>query len=1717
MIDLDGYALQQTVQQSRNFKILRGRRLVDEKALLFKIPAAPRPPVEILKQLENEWDTASRLDSVWIIQPLEFKRAADTAVLILEDYGGVPIPEVASEPLLPGDFLRTAISLASALDAVHHHRVIHKDLKPDSIFIHPHSRQLKITNFGIASRLPRSFQTLQHPKLLEGSLPYLSPEQTGRMSRPIDYRTDFYSLGITFYELLTGRLPFQAEDPLGWVHAHLARLPESPSALRPGIPGMISDIVLKLMAKEAEDRYQTALGLKRDLEQCLIPWQHTGAIASFPLGEHDRAERFNPPQKLYGREQEARTLADKFQEVASRGQTQLVLVSGYSGIGKSSLVHELLRPVVRVRGLFLAGKFDQFQRDVPYATLAQALRDLIRQQLAEDEAQIDRQRRKLLGVLGMNGQLLVEIIPELEKVIGPQPPVVELPLTEAQHRFHKTFASFLGVFIQNERPLVLFLDDLQWADPASLKLIQYLVTLPSLRGMLLVGAYRDNEVGSSHPLWLALEEIRKTSAQVHHVVLGPLTFQSLNELVADALHSSRPEVESLTRLVQVKTGGNPFFVTQFLLRLFEDQLIFFDRERSRWVWDLPSIEAQGYTANVVELMVQKLQRLPLATQEALRLAACLGVSFELGILATLMKVSENEVEKRFIKALEEGLVGGQAPHYHFLHDRIQQAAYSLLPQQDRPSLHLQIGRVLLQQTVPEYLDENLFQIVGHLNQGIDLMLDSAERLRLAELNLQAGRRAKMATAYKSAVPYFTQGQQLLPAQSWDTHYELTFSLFLERATAEWLTSNFTEADRILRQVMPRARSTIDQARVYRIKTELHQTQGEVHRSVETSIECLKLFGLELTPHPAWDQVLAVCQQVWLHLGDRPIEALLDLPPMTDAERQAAMEALAALYAPAYFTDMHLQYLVPSLMVKLSLQHGNTEASTMGYAAFGRLLGPAFGQYEEGYRFGKVGFDLVERNRILSYKARVCDLFGISTTFWVRPLQEGLNYAQLAFQTGTATGDLTYACYACMHIVNYRLARGEPLDEVWRESERLIEFVEEAQFDEVRDIIISLKQLVQSLRGQTEEVSTFTGGQFDEQVFEKHLREHHSGFGISWYYKLKCQGRVFSGDFAEAVQAASMAEPVLAAYPTQLTYPQFYFYAALAWAGNFHNVSASQQPSCLEKLRAYQQKFELWAQHGPMNYTHSRALVSAELARLEGRDQEAMRLYETAIRAAHDHGFVQDEALAHERAAEFYRQRHFSTIAEAYGRQTRHSYGRWQARGKVAQLDRRYPQLAGPPSHSFEGTLALPPEQIDLVAVLKASQAISGEIVLRDLEQKLLQILVEQAGAQSGVLVRFKEDGWFVEAEVAGNSASPASQHQGPASEIVPSSIMNYVQRARERVLLEDATRPNLFSEDDYLRQHRPRSVLALPILRQEELLAAIYLENKVVSGAFSAPRLAVLDLLTSQIAISLQNARLFEEIRQWSETLERRVRERTKALQEANASLEGFSYTVSHDLQAPLRHISSFAKLLSEHAAPVLDEKSRRYVRIIYEGAQRMGQLIDGLLALSRLDRATLDFSDLSLGQLVEEVRQELAPQIEGRDIEWQIGPLPRVRGDRTLLRNVIANLLSNAVKYTRARAPARIQIGSQEKENELICWVRDNGAGFDLSMAGTLFGPFQRLHPKEEFEGLGLGLASVRRIIELHGGRVWAEGEVNQGAAFYFSLPLERKIGGENVPVRRD
>ncbi|MBD2013428.1 AAA family ATPase [Microcoleus sp. FACHB-53] len=1803
-MNIAGYTVLDVIYEGINTVIYRAAKEPEHTCVIIKTLKAEYPTIEELTKLRHEFKILQPLDIDGILKPIALESYQNGLALILPDFKGEALTSFFSAQALElSKFLQIGIHLASTLAQLHQNNIIHKDIKPHNILIDSTTGKVNIIDFSIASRLSRENKTVNNSSSLVhevsstvgvpqdigvGTLAYMAPEQTGRMNRAIDYRTDFYALGVTFYEMLTSQLPCQAtDDPLAMVHCHIAKTPTPPQELNPAIPLAVSDIVMKLLAKTAEDRYQSALGLKADLEVCLRVLQTSGEVAHFKVGELDLFSQFSIPQKLYGREQEVGLLMDTFDRVSS-GRTEMMLVSGYSGIGKSSLVNEVHKPIVRQRGYFISGKFDQFKRNIPYASIIQAFQDLMRQLLTESDDKVAIWKSKLLEALGSNGQVIIDVIPEVERIIGLQPAVPQLGASESQNRFNRVFQQFIHVFCQPEHPLVVFLDDLQWADLSSLKLIELIVTDPDSQYMLLIGAYRDNEVSATHPLIHTLEQIQQAGAVINNIILQPLNIVHVSQLVADTLHSAAAQAKPLADLVFKKTQGNPFFLTQLLKSLHQEDLLTFNFSQGCWQWDIDVLQGIDITENVVELMVSQIQKLSPKTQNVLKLAACIGDKFTLDVLAIVNEKSQSETATDLWVALQAELIlplseAYKTPMvfdiepstalqveplsvgYKFLHDRVQQAAYCLIPDSQKKETHLKIGQLLLQNTTPEEQKENIFALVNQLNYGTDLLTLESERYKLAELNLMAGQKAKAATAYESAIRYLKVALGLLAVNSWQSQYELTLALYESAVETAYLNCDFEQMEKWATVVLQQAKTPIDKMKVYEVKIQAYMAQVKQLEAVKMGLQALEKLGVRLPEVPSASDIEQILAKTAANLTGKNVEDLINLPLMTEVEKVAATRMLANMGSPTYQAAPALFPFVVCEQVNLSINYGNTPASAYGYACYGLMSNGILQDVELAYQFGKLALNLVERFNALQLKASVYFVAVSSTIHGKAHVKETLPLLLEGYQSGLENGHFEYSGYAAMQRCQHFYFMGQELPRVEREMATISDSLAQLKQENALSWNQIFQQSVLSLLDAAENPCCLLGEAYNEEKSLPLLKEANDRTGLHYFYINKLILCYLFGEYQQAVENAAQAEHYLDGVNAFLVVQIFHFYDSLVQLALYPTASPSQQEHLLSKVTSNQEKMQRWADHAPMNFQHKYELVEAEKARVLGQYWQATEYYDRAIAGAREHGYIQEEALANELAAEFYFSLGREKFAQIYLTESYYGYARWGATAKLKQLEGKYTNFlsrrANQETPSKEGarrTVSTTDNtaSLDLDTVLKASQALSGEIVLEELLVKLMKIVIENAGAETGFLILEKSGELLIEAQGTTEKTEVMVLQSLPlaTSQQLPVSIIKYVERTHEDVILKDASSTGIFTTDTYIINKETKSVLCTPLIHQGKLVGILYLENNLTTGAFTSNHLELLKLLSSQAAISIENARLYKDLEAANKSLESKVQQRTLELQQeisdrkraeevadaANRAKSEFLANMSHELRTPLNGILGYTQILNKDNT--LTDLQKSGVNTIHRCGEHLLMLINDVLDLSKIEarRMELYLNNFQLRDFLEGIVAICRIRAEQKGVLFTykvLSSLPRlIRADEKRLRQVLINLLSNAVKFTengevtfkvgyvdnfegsaltqnskslRGASPYSEKVPNTDalhtqNSSKLRFQVEDTGVGITQEHLQEIFLPFRQVGDRyRQIEGTGLGLAISRQLVQLMGSDINVQSTPGKGTIFWVDLDL--------------
>ncbi|MCT7953035.1 AAA family ATPase [Ancylothrix sp. C2] len=1505
MINLPDIKIIEQIYESANSVVYRAIRTTNKHPLILKALKEDYPsPVELYRY-QYEYEITRSLNLEKVIKAYDLVKSNNTQVMLLEDFGGFSLKYLLeNREFSLKESLLIALKATEALGAIHKNNIIHKDINLSNIVFNPETGQLKLIDLGISTSLLRENPTFKNPNLLEGTFAYMSPEQTGRMNFFLDYRTDFYSLGVSLYEWLTKQLPFDSEDALELIHSHIAKQPLPLQEINPEIPLPLSEIVLKLMAKSPENRYQTTWGIKADLETCLAQLKK-GEIKIFPLAKQDISRQLQIPQKLYGRETQIESLLTAFARVASlkenrvasgndikegKNATEVMMISGYSGIGKTAIVQELYKFITQKRGYFVSGKFDHLHRDIPYQALMTACQNLIQQLLSEKAFLLQEWGKKISAALANNGQVIIDLLPELELIIGPQPAVPELSATEATNRFNLVFQNFIQVFCKPQHPLVIFLDDLQWADSATLQLIEALITNPHTQNLLLIGAYRNNEVSATDPLMRILSDIKEAGVVVNNLALSPLSLSQTEQLITDTLKCEGRESQqlALVELISQKTQGNPFFIKEFLKSLYREKLLIFDNKIGGWSWDLEKIKTRNLTENVVELMANKIQSLSEEAQKTLQLAACIGNQFCLETLSWLQNKGQKETADELGEVIEAGLILTVGEDYKFLktdrdlqkvkicykfaHDRIQQAAYSLIPGDQKQTLHWKIGKSLLEKTAPQQLTHEIFEIVKHLNFGNEngwINLPQLEKDKLAELNLMAGKKAKASAAWQPAWNYLKIGINCLSKNSWVSQYKLSLEMYEEAAEAASLSGNFSDMEELVAVVQSHAKTFLEKIKIYEIKIQGCIAQNNPTQGIKIALSVLNNLGIKLTDSPTKLDIIYELGKTKLKLVGKKIANLIDLPVMTDPNKLAAMRILSGVSSATYLSTPELLPLIVLKQVNLSLKYGNTAMSGYAYATYGLILcSEAIGDIETGYQFGQLALKVGDKFNDKKFRAKTIFIVNYFVKHWKEHLKETLKPLLEAYTIGLETGDLEYAAYSACVYGYHSYVLGKDLSKVEEEMAMYSKVISQLKQESAFYYNILNRQLVLNLMGRCEDKYHLIGESYDEvKMLPVHQKAKAKNIchAVYFYKFFLCY---FFQNYSQALENAKQVEKYIDSAPG--TIPLSHFYNSLAHLAIYSEASQTEQKQIIRKVKANQKNIRKWAKFAPMTHLHKYYLVEAEKHRVLGNNTLAIEYYDNAIKLAKKNEYLNEEALANELAGKFYLAWGKDKIAQVYFTDAYHCYWRWGATAKLEELVRQYPQFlkrftnastfidtrqSVPNSFSQNGG-----EIIDFATLMKASQAIASEIELDKLLATLMKILLENSGAETGYLILEAQGELRLEAAAAVNSTTQTNCPTTPLENLVPLSIINYVERTRKGIIEMNAAAEGKFIHDTYINTQQIKSILCAPLLNQGQLIGIIYLENNLAPGVFTTDRLQVIQFLSIQAAISLKNARLYAQV-----------------------------------------------------------------------------------------------------------------------------------------------------------------------------------------------------------------------------------------------------------------
>lgn len=1698
--------------ESSTVKVYRGYCLANKEPLIFKILKNDEQNQDAIANFKREYHVVEELEIEGVVKKCSLERFENTFMMVFKDMGGIALNNILKRKNFSiEEFLTTAIELCSILESIHQNNVIHKDINPNNIICNEQNGKVEIIDFGIASKATQKNKTFTPLETIEGTLPYISPEQTGRMNRTVDHRTDLYSLGVTFYEMLAGRLPFTADDPMEIIHAHLAQLP-TPLARIKAIPSYISDIIDKLLAKMAEDRYQSFSGLRYDLQESLAIF--LGTKEEYPLvpGSKDVANRFQIPQKLYGRKQEIMTVESSFEKMLN-GDSELLLIKGYSGVGKSSVVYELHKNLTREQGYFFEGKFDQYKKNTPYSAWIQAFEGFINYLLMESDAQITYWKKRIIETVKDEGKVLTDVIPNLELIIGQQPAIPELGTQESQNRFNYIFMKFIGAIAQKEHPVIIFLDDLQWIDYPSLNLLEMILSNSDIQYLHLIGAYRDNEVSEDHPLQQALIRTKKNGHSLESIHLENLTIDDIYLLLSETFQIPIRSVKKLGDLIYSKTEGNAFFTHQFLHSMRQKDLITFDTRKNEWQWDQEGIEALEISDNVIVLLVDRLMQLSSNVQDLLKLASIIGNSFSKQFLSIIAELPKEQLEKQLQICINEGILYESKELYTFVHDRIQQAAYTLTAEQHRSDTHWRIGNLLLSNLSPKERENKIYDIANHLLKGKDREISKEENKRVLHILLDAAKRAKKANAYELATTYLKEAISTLNSESWSTEYNLTLSLYNEIAEISYLTKEYQTMEEHANCIFANSRCAEDTIPIYHTKIQAHIGKNESQEAIRTALSVLAKLGLTLEENPEESDIGAAFGLIAELRAKHKDSNLIELPEIHDECQVAIIQILASIIGPAYNVNPPLLLLIVLKIVEISLTKGNTALSAIGYVMYGLFLAGMMNDFDTAYAFGELAFAVTDKYNGQIVLPRVTHLANCFIYHWKTAAQKNLPAFKMAYEQALIVGDHEFASHALTNYCATAFTTGYDLHTLRKDAKRYAEINGTKLEQEVMRSIVTLFQqcAINLISGDVKKATLLDGKACKEAELLQSYEKVQNATGLALLYTLKQFLQYHFGLFDEAYSTAEKARPYLPSLMGLNISVSFVLYDSLTLLELCRNDTTKNREILLQRVVENQEKLKIWADSAPMNHRHKWALVEAVRESLNGTSDRAEQLFEEAIDAAQTNEYPNEEALANELYARYWLDRNRTKFAQLFLNAATALYKAWGAATKIHFLQQKYPQWLEP-GNETEGTLfetGTFSGTLNVDTILKSTYALTEEIVLDKLLGKMLKIVMENAGAEEGFLLLEKDGSWVVEAELSVNEPVLKTLHSQPLAPSqslnimhISGEIVNYVLRTRESVMLGDAIKSEKFGQSHYIQQAKPKSILAMPLLHKKDLKGILYLENNLATNAFTKSHLNILQLLSAEMAITIQNAQLYSILQQKNEELQHS----TNIARKASQVKSDFLANLSHEIRTPMNAIVGVTNFLLEEKE--VSKEVKNHIEDIHQNTSALMNIVNHILDFSDVESGNLNLKKaaVNLPSLISSIEDLLRAMTKNKGLSAEISVAPSlptsVFCDSARIRQALVCLIENAIKFTH-QGSVSLKVTMVKKQ--ISFEVSDTGIGIDSTQYNNIFGAFTQADTSttRQYGGLGLGLTLVKEIADLMSGSIAVQSIPEKGSTFTLLIPV--------------
>ncbi len=1635
-----------------------------EEKFIVKLYKIKNPTLSEIARFKHEFEHIKNAGIQGTVKIYDIIDAEGRIGLVFEDVGGVSLREVMDNRKIPlSEILKIAADISGLLGSLHKNDIIHGNVKPCTIYTDENLAGITITDFRPHSLLTSLDSDIYNSFVIREVLPYMSPEQTGRVNRTVDYRTDLYSLGVTLYEMLTGAVPFISSDPMEIFHSQIALMPKSPSEIDYSIPEVVSFIVLKLLSKNAEERYQNGFGLMYDLLECRMQFVKNGTVRNFDLGRKDVPVKYIPPKELAGRKKEINLLIETFKRV-SGGSKEMTLVSGPPGIGKTALVNEINQMIVINGGYFIAGKYDLLSRDVPFGGIIAAFKGLIKQMFSENREKVKTWKAEILEALSPNARIIISIIPDLELVIGAQPPVPELGAEETRNRFNLYFERFVNVFAKAEHPLVLFLDDLQWADQPSLMLINNLMTSVDVRYLFIIGAYRGSPELYNTPLLKAWETLEEKGSVINLIKLAPLSERDVRKLTVSLLKCSEEDSSVLSKIILKKTGGNPFFINQFLQTANNENLLSLAPEKG-WQWDIKKINELEVTENVVGLLSEKIKRLPRSILDTLKVCSCIGGSFDVETVSSAMGKPLQTVLADLSRAVELGFIGITGSQYKFQHDRIRETSYSFITDDERPVLHNRIGRIIFNSSADGInFRNNLFHIVDQMNLGSKVVKQGSEQEELARLNLEAGEKAMSANAHGAALIYFKSGIDILGNKSWERHYSLTLKLHEGAAEAGSLAGKIDIMDGLISTVVKNARTTSDKISVYGTMIKSFTARNRPLDATMAGLNVLSELGLEIPRRPNKLVVMKYLFRLRFYLIGKKIEDLSRQPEMTDQRLKNVLSIIALLTAPSFVCDTLIYIILILEATALSIKHGFSPIASQVYANYGVVL-CGLGNINSGVRFGEMALRLLERPESAPIRAKTLLVVNNFIFIWRKPAAVLIQKLKEAYNIGLETGDFEFAAVCAFAVSMFTWAAGDSLNTAIQNitfNGNLVAKLNQKTYQNYNNIIL---QDIMNLVNPGTDNCTLSGGAYDENTMLKQHIENNDKTALCLYNMCKTFLNFYFERYSEAYNFTVENRRYMDSLLSSVPYVSSIFIDTMVRIKQLENLNGFKKLRNIINIKNNQRKMRKWAMHAPMNYEHLYHLVEAEMSRIKGNHEHAEKSYESAIDLSRKSGFLSIEALSSELAAKYYIGLGKMKLAGVYMSDAYACYARWGAAGKTGQMEERYAELIKGIS-PIEKTGAIGAEDRkdssltpDMSTIVKASQAISGEIELAKLLKKMIGIIMENAGAEKCFLILEEKDKLYIQAEGRVGFGDIPVLRSIPLENCgrISEQIVNYVERTGETLILGDASSDSRFIHDPYIIKKKPKSVLCTPITNQNKLIGILYLENNLSTYVFTGDRDSLLKILSAQAAISIDNARLIALEREKSE-LEKEFKEvKFKVLQDRMSP---------HFLFNSLNSIISLMRVDTETASRAAFMLADNY-RFLMDDASK---------PLIPFDRAW-DFANNYLQMEKFRFCDILSIEVEkkGDFSGISIPPL------------IIQPLLENVIKHGEifTNGSGFIRLSAVRNHNDVFIEIIDNGRGLSgdhiySRTLGNILNRIKFFNPDSELTLSNRDEGGVRAVIKL-------------------------------------